>query len=161
LSRRDLIRRGAVIGGVLWAAPVIETLASPALAAGSPAPGFACSYALVVFTQGGVQRVTKINEHMTSCESTDHASDDIKGFSHSCGVNTYSVDSSGNLDKNGTPLTAASTCPFTIQGCTITPNPAVTIDFVLFHDGSFGPAHAAGECGPTTAAPVPAGKCGC
>jgi hypothetical protein len=35
LTRRDVIRRGAVIGGVVWAAPAVQSLASPAFAAGS------------------------------------------------------------------------------------------------------------------------------
>jgi hypothetical protein len=35
LTRRDLIKRGAVAGGVIWAAPVIESLVSPAYAFGS------------------------------------------------------------------------------------------------------------------------------
>ena len=35
LSRRALIRRGAIIGGVVWAAPVVQSMTSPAFAAGS------------------------------------------------------------------------------------------------------------------------------
>lgn len=33
LSRRDLLRRGAVVGGLIWTAPVIQSVASPAFAA--------------------------------------------------------------------------------------------------------------------------------
>lgn len=36
LTRRDMMRRGAIVGGVLWAAPVVQSLGSPA-AAVSPA----------------------------------------------------------------------------------------------------------------------------
>lgn len=37
ISRRTLIRRGAIVGGtLLWAAPAVQTLAGPALAQGSP-----------------------------------------------------------------------------------------------------------------------------
>ena len=37
LDRRTMLRRAAVTGGALiWAAPVVQTLASPAFAAGSP-----------------------------------------------------------------------------------------------------------------------------
>lgn len=53
-SRRDLIKKGAIVGGVVWAAPVVQTLtAGPAGAAGSvppscvlsiiPAPGALCT----------------------------------------------------------------------------------------------------------------------
>jgi hypothetical protein len=41
ISRRDLLRRGAVVGGVLWAAPVIQSLRSPAFAA-SPVTSTCC-----------------------------------------------------------------------------------------------------------------------
>jgi hypothetical protein len=36
VSRRDVIRRGAIIGGAVWAVPVVQSLAAPAFAAGSP-----------------------------------------------------------------------------------------------------------------------------
>ena len=37
ISRRTLIKRGAVVGGTLvWAAPVVQSLSAPAFAAGSP-----------------------------------------------------------------------------------------------------------------------------
>lgn len=39
IDRRDLIKRAAVIGGLVWTAPVIQSLASPAFAqVGSPPP---------------------------------------------------------------------------------------------------------------------------
>lgn len=39
ISRRTMIRRSAIVGGALvWAAPVVESLAPPAFAAGSPPP---------------------------------------------------------------------------------------------------------------------------
>lgn len=38
ISRRSLIKRGAVVGGTLvWAAPVVQSLSAPAYAAGTPA----------------------------------------------------------------------------------------------------------------------------
>lgn len=43
ISRRDLLKRGAVVGGTLiWAAPVIESLAAPAFASTSPVVGSCC-----------------------------------------------------------------------------------------------------------------------
>lgn len=39
VSRRDLLKRGAVVGAVVWAAPVVQSLSSPAFAqaaGGSP-----------------------------------------------------------------------------------------------------------------------------
>lgn len=37
LGRRDLLKRGAVVGGALvWATPVVQSMATPAFAASSP-----------------------------------------------------------------------------------------------------------------------------
>lgn len=36
LDRRRLLRSGAVVGTVVWATPVLQTISSPAFAAGSP-----------------------------------------------------------------------------------------------------------------------------
>lgn len=44
LGRRDVLKRGALLGGaVIWTTPVVQSLASPAFANGSP-PGAACTY---------------------------------------------------------------------------------------------------------------------
>jgi hypothetical protein len=43
LSRRDVLRRSALVGGTMvWMAPAVQTLATPAFAAGSPVPGEQC-----------------------------------------------------------------------------------------------------------------------
>lgn len=40
LNRRDMLRRSALVGGsLIWTAPAVQTLASPAFADSSPAPG--------------------------------------------------------------------------------------------------------------------------
>lgn len=36
IDRRDLIKRGAVIGGLVWTAPVLQSLSSPAFAQATP-----------------------------------------------------------------------------------------------------------------------------
>lgn len=38
LTRRDLMRRGVVTGGLVWAAPVLQSFASPAYAVEYPSP---------------------------------------------------------------------------------------------------------------------------
>lgn len=49
ISRRTLIKRGAVVGGTLvWATPVVQSLTAPAFAAGSPP----CSLAVTNNGQG-------------------------------------------------------------------------------------------------------------
>ena len=56
LSRRDMLRRSALVGGtVVWMAPAVQTLASPAFAAGSPVQENPCEYiAFVKFDLPGV-----------------------------------------------------------------------------------------------------------
>lgn len=52
ISRRTLLRRGAVVGGALaWTVPVVSTLAAPAAAAGTPADGV--SFVAVLLEQAG------------------------------------------------------------------------------------------------------------
>ena len=58
LSRRDLLRRGAIVGGTLvWAAPAVQTLARPAFGqtAGTPEDGQGrdFSYVALRYTCGG------------------------------------------------------------------------------------------------------------
>lgn len=44
ISRRDLIKRGAVVGGTLvWATPVVQRLTPPAFAAGTTCDCFFCA----------------------------------------------------------------------------------------------------------------------
>lgn len=52
ISRRTLLRRGAVVGGaLLWTTPIVQSIPHPAFAAGSPPPdGKAISYVAVVIT---------------------------------------------------------------------------------------------------------------
>jgi hypothetical protein len=53
ISRRTLLRRGAVVGGALvWSVPVVSTLAAPAAAAGTPAGGM--SFVAVLLEKGGL-----------------------------------------------------------------------------------------------------------
>lgn len=45
VSRRELIRRGAVVGGTLiWATPAIQSLATPAFAQATPAVTHVCCF---------------------------------------------------------------------------------------------------------------------
>lgn len=58
MTRRDVMRRGAVIGGTLmWAAPAVQTIAKPAFAAGSEITGFSYFAATVQCSDGVTYRV--------------------------------------------------------------------------------------------------------
>jgi hypothetical protein len=61
VSRRDALRRGAIIGGAVWSVPVIQSLSAPAHA-GSPAPGAGGSDGEAVGCTGNF----KINMHASA-----------------------------------------------------------------------------------------------
>src|SRR5256712_12374107 len=42
VTRRDLLKRGAIAGGVFWAVPAIQTIAAPSAQAASPPTGACC-----------------------------------------------------------------------------------------------------------------------
>jgi hypothetical protein len=53
LGRRDLLKRGAMVGGaVLWTTPIVQSLASPAFAVATEAGG-GCRYVFTGPTAGG------------------------------------------------------------------------------------------------------------
>jgi hypothetical protein len=51
VSRRDVLKKGAVAGAAFWAVPVIESVTSKAAAASGG--GISCAYAIVVYEQEG------------------------------------------------------------------------------------------------------------
>ncbi|CAN5796222.1 hypothetical protein BH20ACT7_BH20ACT7_20380 [soil metagenome] len=71
LSRRDLLRRGAIVGGTLvWAAPAVQTLARPAFAqeyGGSPA----CEPCLETSSGGQCVQTRYMSESPDCCDCLD------------------------------------------------------------------------------------------
>lgn len=140
LSRRTLIKGGAVAGGLIWAAPAIDSFLSPAAAASGA--GLACSYALFVFTVGGTQYAAKFTQGSTACTDTNTDGSYKDSTVGTCGGTTYAINSTNEITANGTviptyPLGCATL--FTVNGQTISWNSSVvTVDAILVHDGSFG-----------------------
>lgn len=54
ISRRDLIKKGAVAGAVFWSVPVIESVTSAAAAASGGCVTFNASWLYVVYTYNGI-----------------------------------------------------------------------------------------------------------
>lgn len=52
ISRRDLLKRGAVVGALAWATPVVTNFASPAFASGTPVDEDIISCVLLQVTCG-------------------------------------------------------------------------------------------------------------
>lgn len=54
-SRRNVLRAAAIGGGLVWAAPVVQAVAGPAFAAGTPIPGAGLSYVAVLLRYRSVR----------------------------------------------------------------------------------------------------------
>lgn len=169
LSRRELIKRGAVVGGVVWAAPVIDSFTSRAVAGSFPVGAFPCSYATIIFSvNGGPAVAVKLNDPTVGCNllNTDgmYKSENLGPV---CNGVQYAVDANNVLTANGTeiPIAPSGSCSlFTISGCTVTASSGVSILFVLIHDGSITNGDLVSGttiCGPGSSFTVPAGDCGC
>lgn len=91
LSRRSLITKGAAAGGVLWAAPVIESFVSKAAAASS---GLTCQYAFLIYQHGGNASNTFYLKFLLgsqgTCDNTEAMNPNCS-FSMTCGGVTYSI----------------------------------------------------------------------
>jgi hypothetical protein len=170
-SRRSLLKAGAIVGGTVWVAPVIDSFVSRAAAASLPP--FPCSYANIIFTLGTTQYVIKLNNPNVGCNllNTD-GSFSSETFSP-CNSVTYGVDSNNVLSTvsgslfSEIPAGPPGACShFTINGRTVSWDGAVTVQFVLIHDGSFGKGTCAGTltngttiCAPSGSFTVPSGCC--
>lgn len=75
ISRRSLLKRGAVVGGTVWAAPVIQSLSAPAFAQGVLYGGGRTdlSYIAIVYDCGSGERGLKI-EVPEGCSDADTTS---------------------------------------------------------------------------------------
>jgi len=73
LGRRDVLKRGAILGGaVVWTTPVVQSLAGPAFAASSPA-GENCEFDVIIVVNG-----VEVCEHVVAntpecCAAIDSA----------------------------------------------------------------------------------------
>ena len=68
MNRRDVLRRGAMVGGALvWTAPAVQSLAGPALAAqGSVAPEL-CGFVLILDPDNGPAGCVRISATTVAC----------------------------------------------------------------------------------------------
>ncbi|HEX9890461.1 MAG TPA: hypothetical protein VGB28_00165 [Actinomycetota bacterium] len=96
ISRRDLLRRGAIAGGtLLWAAPVIQSLRTPAFAQTVPACGCCCCVEEGAF--GGQVGRCRLNGALTESECRE-ACTDFGGMADHC----TNAGGTGNCFSNGT-----------------------------------------------------------
>lgn len=147
IGRRDLIRRGAIVAGVAWTAPlIIESLASPAGAL-SPTGGYPCSYITVVYRVGTTYYASKFNGSSGTCAGNT-TSGDIDML-QSCSGAWYDNDGSSNAIRrstDGVTFTTLASAPSGgscesylayAGGTTISAIGGATIVFALAHDGSY------------------------
>lgn len=63
ISRRELLRRGAVFGGaVVWATPMVQTIGMGRAFASEPSPTDCFSYVAIVWTQGDTTYFSKYDD---------------------------------------------------------------------------------------------------
>jgi hypothetical protein len=68
ISRRELMRRGAIVGGtLLWATPVIQSLSPPAFAQATPEQCSCCCCANPIPVPGGMIQCTTDSFTQTFC----------------------------------------------------------------------------------------------
>jgi hypothetical protein len=170
LSRRTLLRAGAVAGGAVWVAPAIESFITPA-AAGSAAK-FACSYASVVYVSNGTFYALKFNQH-GGCTSDNTAGEYNNDSFPACSIGgqsvTFGVNGNNHLTAQlgqGIPNVIA---PGSCAGFHVTPDgfgvssQSANIVFVIVHDGSIknGNLKNGNEmCGPIQSFDVKSNGCG-
>lgn len=141
LSRRDLIKKGAVAGAIVWTVPMIETV--PAYAATGSTISTACSYFVLVYTVTnpltgvGLTYADRITNTGSCAGNTTSA--DVT-WCYQCSSGMYDNLAPQNAIRKDGILLASSGCAansyFTVSGNTITPNANVTIDFAVAHAGS-------------------------
>jgi hypothetical protein len=161
-------------------------------APGAPSGAFPCSYATILFCATSAADANgncpinsllamKLNDPINGQCNLANTDGQYGGNSGICMTDTtgsdpigppchavqYSVGCSQStcsnvLMANGTCIPVAASCPFTIDCCKVTANPAYTIQFVLIHDGSINGTVANGTtiCGPITSLSAPTGACG-
>jgi len=97
ISRRDLIRRGAVVGGaLLWVAPTIQTIAAPAFANPiNPGGNKSLHYCCACFSPGpGGATCEKDHPSQASCISFCGGQSNVKTYTY--GVHHCTCDASDN-----------------------------------------------------------------
>jgi len=152
LSRRDLIKKGAVAGAIVWTIPMIASV--PAYASvGSPGGITACSFVTIVYTytvtnaDGSTNVLGPVANKFDSTGCHPNGTNNF-GFCYQCGSTTY--DNGGSDRKVRSTDTSSSTptptdvpdgpCPspyFYFSGGQVIPMPGVTILFVVAHNGNF------------------------
>ncbi|MGH9073509.1 MAG: hypothetical protein ACRDZQ_05230 [Acidimicrobiales bacterium] len=97
ISRRDLIAKGAVAGGILWAAPAIESFAYRASAqSGKPGGGIACSWAYILYTDPLFPGKVLVSGYSGSGAANDcmsFSANPKNTASITCGASTYGINS--------------------------------------------------------------------
>lgn len=139
ISRRDIIKKGAIAGAVFWSVPVIESVTSAASATSATGP-ISCSWAYIVYAVGGQIYVAGYSNAggQNNCASfaanPDHGTYAVSGVSYEGttytfyisegspggpGLVTYETDADSDNttgpgitdgDSDATALTAASDC---------------------------------------------------
>jgi len=100
LSRRELIKRSAIVGGVAWTAPmIIDSIASPAGAISGGISFGGYSYGIILILEGppGAQTLCAITLGASSCSNGNSGSNDTSGTIGTC--HGFNLDFNVTADK--------------------------------------------------------------
>src|SRR5579871_2454244 len=155
LTRRQLIQRSAIAGGIVWTAPLIDSVVSSAAAVSHPGLSFPdcgnncprgdfnCSAGFVLFTKTGVPGIfyVKINECTATCGSDSDCGVPVD-TKHpypggTCNGNAI-TDTGHGLSYGGTDATCDNgncASDVIINGNTVSPGPGIRFLAAVVHDG--------------------------
>lgn len=153
ISRRQLLKGGAIVGGTVWVAPVIESFTTRAAAASGPPPpppppppgcppaaAFGLSGLTVLYQRTGSTSIfwSFIGQGQTACSAGSISNDD--SFTTTCGTNTIAVNtpSAGVLWNGQAPVGDPMGCPFTATaGGANVVGTGITVLVWIAHNGQF------------------------
>jgi hypothetical protein len=157
ISRRTLVKGGAVVAGTAWAAPAIESFIYKAAAQSGttrkPPPGcppfgaYLLSGLTILYMRGGTLYWTFIGQNKTTCDAVGSIADDGKqngGFTTICNGNVIAVNTTGSAGVlvNGVAPINDTQCYFDATPGGADLNAAgiaagVTIVAFIAHNGTF------------------------
>lgn len=123
VSRRDVMKRGALVGGAMvWATPIVQTMGSPAFASEGTPEG-ALSFVAIAYDFDGKTYRFKFNDIPDSCP--DHVTDlqcgdedpnvDCGSFAVPCDSVTLRSSTTDGLSNPPPNVTSCSSCEVTIE----------------------------------------------
>jgi hypothetical protein len=146
ISRRKLLKRAGIVGGIAWTAPIIESLVVPAAASGT---GVVTTISLsATITSGTVVTQDSSSAALTTCTLGGYASGQAAGtrvVSGTASATNGSNPETANLTIAGLPL--AGTCTISAVALCGAAGTCVTATGSKPANSTTGTVNISGDCG--------------